>query len=79
MFQKFDIRYKYDITFYQIKKKAELTRPRWPEAELTRGPRWKQAELTRLQRKRCATGFRGETNQINSGLLDNSAHNNFGI
>ena len=27
MFHKFDIRYKYDITFYQIKK-AEMTRGR---------------------------------------------------
>ena len=49
MFHKFDTRYKYDITFYQIKIKAELTRPRWPEAELTRGPRWKQAELIRFR------------------------------
>ena len=32
MFQKFDIRYKYDITFYQIKKKGRVD-----PAEMTRG------------------------------------------
>ena len=30
-------------------KQAELTRPSWPEAELTQGPSWYQAELTRFR------------------------------